>query len=109
MVHVKQGKREEREWTYLRKDGKALIVNLVVTAIKDDSGITTGFLGIATDITERKQSEERLKKSLADLQQFHAATIHRESRVIELKKEINTLSAKLGQKPPYDLSFLGEN
>jgi len=108
-VRVKHGQREERDWTYVKKDGGLLTVNLVVTAIKDAAGVITGFVGIATDITERKQSEERLKESLADLQKFHAATINRESRVIELKKEINALSVKLGQEPPYDLSFLDES
>lgn len=55
--YARQGKFEEREWTYVRKDGTKLTVNLVVTALKDPSGQMTGFLGVAMDITERKQAE----------------------------------------------------
>ncbi|MFA6378861.1 MAG: CHASE domain-containing protein, partial [Candidatus Omnitrophota bacterium] len=108
VARVKKGSTEEHDWTYVKKDGTSLVVNLVVTAIKDVTGAITGFLGIATDITERKQFEQNLKNSFNELKQFHAATINRESRIIELKKEINALYVKLGQKPPYDLSFLGE-
>ncbi len=54
---------EVREWTYVRKDGSRVPVNLMVTAIRDDQGSLTGYLGIATDITERKAAEERLKSA----------------------------------------------
>ena len=55
------GGSEEREWTYVRKDGEQRIVNLVVTAVRNDDDAVTGYLGIASDITERKQSEETLR------------------------------------------------
>lgn len=51
---------EERTWTYRRKDGTTIVVNLIVTAIRDNNKEITGFLGIANDITERKQAEEEL-------------------------------------------------
>ncbi len=51
---------ERREWTYVRKDGKHLTVSLVVTAVTDQSGQLAGFLGIAEDITLRKQAEEAM-------------------------------------------------
>jgi len=48
----------EHEWTYIRKDGTRLTVLLSVTALRDRDGLITGFLGIASDITERKKAEE---------------------------------------------------
>jgi PAS domain S-box-containing protein len=45
------GQYEEREWTYVRKDGRALRVNVVVTASRSANGNITGFLGVATDVT----------------------------------------------------------
>jgi PAS domain S-box-containing protein len=45
------GQYEEREWTYVRKDGRALRVNVVVTASRSPNGAITGFVGVATDIT----------------------------------------------------------
>lgn len=64
-VHnAKKGKAETKEWTYRRKDGSTFPVLLSVTAIKQKDTIT-GFLGIATDITQMKQVE---KETLALLE-----------------------------------------
>ena len=49
------GEVDEREWTYVRNDGSTLPVHVAVTAVKDGAGIVTGFIAIASDITERKQ------------------------------------------------------
>jgi len=60
----KSQKFESREWTYVHKDGTRFPVQLVVTAIKNEKSEITGFLGIATDITEQKESEEKFKALL---------------------------------------------
>ncbi len=49
------GEVDEREWTYVRNDGSTLPVHVAVTAVKDGTGKVTGFIAIASDITERKQ------------------------------------------------------
>ncbi len=61
---AKQGKYESREWTYVRKDGSAFPVQLVVTSIRDDQGNIIGFIGIATDISKLKQKEKELKQTI---------------------------------------------
>lgn len=61
--NVRQGKPETREWLYIRKDGKQINVSLSVTALRDAEGNFIGFLGVATDITERKQVHEELQKA----------------------------------------------
>ncbi|MEI6416045.1 MAG: PAS domain S-box protein, partial [Pseudomonadota bacterium] len=48
---------DEREWIYVRKDGSRFSVLLSITALRDAQGQIGGFLGIAMDITERKQVE----------------------------------------------------
>jgi PAS domain S-box-containing protein len=48
---------ETREWTYLRRDGSRLTVELTVTSIHGPGGGRTGFLGIATDVSERRRAE----------------------------------------------------
>ena len=56
---------EEREWTYVRKDGSTITVLLSVTALRRDDGWLTGFLHVANDVTERKRAEETLRKQSA--------------------------------------------
>ena len=51
---------DQREWTYIRKDGSRLDVNLVVTPVRTAGGALEGYLGIATDISARKLMEELL-------------------------------------------------
>ena len=57
IAKVLAGESDTREWTYVRKDGSHLTVSLIITVIRDDAGRTTGFLGIAQDITGRKRAE----------------------------------------------------
>ena len=59
VAYARHGQFDRREWTYVRKDGSKFPVNLVVTAVKKAAGEITGFLGLAEDISERKQAEER--------------------------------------------------
>ena len=54
------GQADEREWTYIRKDGSRFPVLLSVTCLRDQAGTLTGYLGIAADITERKAQEVEL-------------------------------------------------
>lgn len=59
LVHKSRfGIAEENEWSYLRKNGSRLPVNLAVTALRDERGKISGFLYIAYDITERKRRDE---------------------------------------------------
>lgn len=48
---------DHREWTYVRKSGEHIHVSLVVTAVRASGGEITGYLGIAQDITKRRQAE----------------------------------------------------
>lgn len=63
---------ERREWTYLHKDGTAIIVSMVVTPIYDHVAIT-GYLGIAVDITERRKAERELKEAKLQAEQASRA------------------------------------
>jgi len=58
---------DSREWTYVRKDGSRITVELVATAIRNDVDGITGFLGIAVDVTERNQALRELEDSQARL------------------------------------------
>jgi PAS domain S-box-containing protein len=45
------------EWTFIPKDGSRFPVLLTITALRDAQGAISGYLGIATDISERKKIE----------------------------------------------------
>ncbi|MEO5960164.1 MAG: PAS domain S-box protein [Opitutaceae bacterium] len=53
---------EEREWTFVRRDGLRVPVRLSVTAVQDRDGSASGYLCIASDLTERKLAEERRRE-----------------------------------------------
>ena len=50
-----QGEVDEREWSYIRSDGTSLPVHLAVSALRDEKGQLSGFVAIASDISERRQ------------------------------------------------------
>jgi len=64
---------EQREWTYVRKDGSTVPVSLVVTTIRDESGTIVGYLGIAQDIGERLRAESALRYAKASAETASAA------------------------------------
>ena len=51
---------EQREWTYVRKDGSHCRVSLSVTTMRAIDGQITGYLGIALDISRLKEVEASL-------------------------------------------------
>lgn len=59
-VKARHGLPNEHEWTYVRKDGSRVPVQLSVTALRNEAGDFTGFLHVATDISERKLTQQRL-------------------------------------------------
>ena len=52
---------ETQQWTYVRKDGSKLTVQLTVTTIRNEDGEIVGYLGVALDITERLRQEAALR------------------------------------------------
>ncbi len=70
-------------------------------AIADEQGRVTGLIGIIHDVTDRKRTEEQMARQLDELRRWYSATLGREDRIAELKREINALSIRYGQPPPY--------
>jgi PAS domain S-box-containing protein len=76
---------EEREWTYLRKDGSRVSVLLSVTAIRDDDGTVAGYVGLMYDLTERKRAESEIHRLNAEL----------ERRVVERTAQLESANNEL--------------
>jgi len=77
------GSSEEREWTYVRKDGSRLTVNLVVTSVRNDGNEVTGYLGVATDITARKQAETKLEQGAREMERRNLELAEAHNRALE--------------------------
>jgi PAS domain S-box-containing protein len=60
-VAATTGRFEDEGWR-VRKDGTRFWANVVITALKDASGGTRGFLKITRDLTERRQAEENARR-----------------------------------------------
>ncbi|HEY6871209.1 MAG TPA: chemotaxis protein CheB [Geobacteraceae bacterium] len=78
---------------------------VTTTPLFDENGKMTGAVHVARDITERKRAEAEILRHVQELERFNRASVGREFRMIELKKEVNDLCEKAGNPPPYPLDF----
>jgi PAS domain S-box-containing protein len=64
-VKAALGMVDEYEWTCIHKNGSRFPMQLSVTALRDEEGLITGFLGIGRDISEQKTvlSERKLAET----------------------------------------------
>ncbi|MBE0699884.1 MAG: PAS domain S-box protein, partial [Anaerolineaceae bacterium] len=60
------------------------------------------LFSIVHDITDRKKAEVQVAEQLEELQRWYRATLNRETRVLELKQEINELLTQYGEPPRYN-------
>jgi len=60
------GRPEMRNWTYERRDGTTVLVRLAVTRRAEADGTVTGYVVVATDITEEHEAA-RLKDEFVSL------------------------------------------
>lgn len=64
----------EYEWTYIHKNGSRIPVLLSVTALYDNNGAISGFLGMAIDISKQKQINDALRISNEQLNEAQRIT-----------------------------------
>ena len=68
--------------------------------LKDDSGNAIGLVKIMRDLTREKQAHEEVER-------FNRVAVGRETRMIDLKREVNDMASRLGEEPRYQLDFDG--
>lgn len=88
-----------------RRDGQLRWIWAAGRHAGGEDGAGCRMAGIVQDITERKEVEEELRRRNEELERFNHASVGRELRMIELKRQINELSCQLDNPPPFDLSF----
>jgi rsbT co-antagonist protein RsbR len=90
-VAAEEGRFEDEGWR-VRKDGSRFWANVVMSALRDDSGRLWGFAKISRDLTERKKAEEDLRRMRDDLD----ARV--QERTAELAKVNGALKAELAAR-----------
>jgi two-component system CheB/CheR fusion protein len=88
------------------RDGRRVWMNWTNRPILDEHGQVAEVLAVGIDITERKLAEDALRASNEELERFNKATVGRELRMVELKKEVNELCGRAGEEPRYKLDFV---
>ncbi len=90
------------------RDGRRVWMAWTNRPILDEHGEVAEILAVGIDITERKLAEDALRASNEELERFNRATVGREMRMVDLKKEVNELCGRAGEKPRYNLEFVEE-
>jgi PAS domain S-box-containing protein len=71
------------EWSFIRKDGTRVPVQLALTAQRGEGGEILGFVGLAVDLTERKQAEAAQRRYQDELEQ----TVQRRTAELRLARD----------------------
>jgi PAS domain S-box-containing protein len=86
---VVQGTLRDDRWTgeidFTRKDGTAGICETTFIPLRDQGDEIIAMFGVCRDITERKQTEERLQQSYENLRDTLIATVNILASTIEMK------------------------
>jgi PAS domain S-box-containing protein len=59
---MRDGRVEDDGWR-IRKDGTRFWANVIITALRDETGTLVGFAKVTRDLTERRRAEDRLRQS----------------------------------------------
>ncbi|HEY3755578.1 MAG TPA: PAS domain S-box protein [Opitutaceae bacterium] len=87
------------ESIHRRKDGSEFPVEIMAAYVNQDG--EDFYCGFARDITAPKLAADELRAQLGELKRWQQLTLDRESRVLELKAEINALCEQWGQPARY--------
>lgn len=72
-------------------NGKEIFVFLRAYSVKNEKGEVVGLVGVHTDITQKKKTEEALNEKMLEADRLNKITIGRELKMVELKKELARL------------------
>ncbi len=81
--------------------GRKYWITIEAKPIRNDAGEITHFMAIQSDITARKEDEDRIRNAMSELERVNRVMMNREHRVLELKHEVNELCREMGRTPLY--------
>jgi PAS domain S-box-containing protein len=83
-VAKREGRFEDEGWR-LKKDGSQFWANVVITALRDETGRLVGFSKITRDLTERRRAEENARALL--LEETARKAAEQNARIVEEQRE----------------------
>jgi len=93
------GAADKNEWTFIRKDGVRIPVQLSLSAVHDADGRFLGFLGIIDDVTERRLAEEATQSALREKEGLLREIHHRVKNNLQIISSLLRFQAKQLRDP----------
>jgi PAS domain S-box-containing protein len=88
-VAAEVGRFEDEGWR-LRKDGSRFWANVIITALRDETGELVGFGKVTRDLTERRRAEERAVEDARRVAQAEASNRAKSEFLTALSHELRT-------------------
>ena len=92
---------ERREWPTIRKDGTRFIASTVMSTIRDENNEIIGYLGIGTDVSDRKKAELAFINEQSRLKAF---VEHAPAAVAMFDRDIKYIAASNRWMEEYQIS-----
>ncbi len=86
-IAAKEERWEAEGWR-IRKDGSKFWANVIITSMRDPTGLLIGYAKVTRDLTERKQAEDTLRASRDELE------CRVQERTADLRKNIEALQLR---------------
>lgn len=88
MADAAQSERFERRWTLVRKDGGHIPAIVSYTVLRTPTGEASGFVGVATDLSEIEAARRDLQAHVEQLEAAQSALAEQNERLAQASDEL---------------------
>jgi PAS domain S-box-containing protein len=100
-IAAREGRVEDEGWR-LRKDGSRFWANVIITALRDDSGRLIGYGKVTRDFTEKIKATEALRREIAEKEEA-------QRKLRDSEKSLRQLSLRLLQTQDEERRRIGRD
>ena len=88
-IAVAEGRFEEEGWR-IKKDGSRFWANVVITAVRDETGTLVGFAKVTRDLTERRNAELKAQEDARRVAVSETANVAKSTFLTAMSHELRT-------------------